>query len=53
MLFDLELVHRLEAIFLNLYAYFVHKLKKFLEPKKFLEFQKLADLINTKGNKLM
>ncbi len=46
-LFDLELVHQLEAILQNFYAFFVHK------PKKFLEFQELAYLINTKGNKLM
>jgi hypothetical protein len=46
-LFDLELVHRLEVVLQNLYTFFVHK------PKKFLEFQELADLINTKGNKLL
>jgi hypothetical protein len=46
-LFDLEFVHRLEVVLENLYAFFVHKLKKFLE------FQELIDLINTKGNKLL
>jgi hypothetical protein len=31
----------------KLVFYFAHS------PKKFLQFQKLADLINTKGNKLL
>jgi hypothetical protein len=38
-LFNLELVHQLEAVLQNLLAFFVHN------PKKFFEFQKLTDLI--------
>jgi hypothetical protein len=46
-LFELELVHWLEVVSQNLYPFFVHSLKKFLE------FQNLADFINTKSNKLL
>lgn len=46
-LFNLELVHWLEVVLQNLYAFFVHKLKKFLE------FQELVDFINIKGNKFL
>jgi len=46
-LFELELVHWLEVVSQNLYPFFVHSLKKSLE------FQILADFINTKSNKLM
>jgi hypothetical protein len=46
-LFDLPLVHQLEGVLQSLYVSFIHNLKKFLE------FQKLANLINTKGNKLL
>jgi hypothetical protein len=45
-LLELDLVHQVESLIQNLYAFFVHN------PKKFLEFQNLVDFINNKGNKL-
>ncbi len=42
----LDLLKRLEGLFQALYVFFVHN------SKVFLEFQKLIDLINSKGNKL-
>jgi hypothetical protein len=44
---DLPFVHRLEGVLQNLYVFFTHS------RKKFVEFQKLANLINTKNNKLL
>ncbi len=44
---NLPLVHRLEGVLQSLFVFFVHSLKKFLD------FHKLANLINTKGNKLL
>ncbi len=43
---DLPIVHRLEGVLQSLY-FFAHS------PKKFLQFQKIANLFNTKGNKLL
>jgi hypothetical protein len=40
-------VHQLEGVLQSLYLFFVHS------PNKFLQFQKLAYLINTKGNNLL
>jgi hypothetical protein len=41
------LVHRLELLIQSLYAFFAHS------PKKFVKFQKLAKLLQTKGNKFL
>lgn len=46
-LFELKLVHWLEVASQNLYPFFFHSLKKFLE------FQNLENFINTKSNKLL
>jgi hypothetical protein len=46
-LFNLPFVHQLEGVLQNLYVFFTHSLKKFLE------FHKLAKLINTKSNKFL
>jgi hypothetical protein len=40
-------VHQLELLIQSLYAFFAHS------PKKFAKFQKLANLLQTKGNKLL
>lgn len=42
----LDLLKRLEGLLQTLHVFFVHN------SKVFLEFQKLIDLINSKGNKL-
>jgi hypothetical protein len=44
---NLPLVHQLDGVLQNLYVFFTHS------PKKFLEFHKLAYLINIIGNKLL
>lgn len=43
----LDLLNRLEGLLQELHVFFAHNSKVF-----FLEFQKLTDLINSKGNKL-
>jgi len=43
---ELNLVKRLKGLFQALHVFFTHS------PKKNLEFYKLINLINTKGNKL-
>jgi hypothetical protein len=43
---ELNLVKRLKGLFQALHVFFTHS------PKTFLEFYKLVNLINTKGNKL-
>jgi hypothetical protein len=42
----LDIIKNLKGILKALYVFFAHS------SKKFMEFQKLVNLINTKGNKL-
>jgi hypothetical protein len=44
---DLIVVAKIEGFMLNMYDYFNHS------PKKNLEFQKLAQTLKTKGNKIL
>jgi hypothetical protein len=46
-LFKLNMVCRLENLFQTLYAYFNES------PKKHLEFNKLVEIMETQGNKLL
>lgn len=46
-LFKLNMVCRLENLFQTLYAYFSES------PKKHLEFNKLVEIMETQGNKLL
>jgi len=41
------LMHQLEGILQSMYVFFSHS------SKKFAEFQKLTDLLNTKGDKIV
>ncbi len=44
---NVPLLHQLEGILQNIYVFYLHNLKKFVE------FQKLANLLNTKDNKIL
>ncbi len=44
---NVSLMHQLEDILQSMYVFFSHSLKKFAK------FQKLVDLFNTKGNKIL
>jgi hypothetical protein len=46
-LFKLNMVCKLENLFQSLYAYFIES------PKKHLEFNKLVEIMETQGNKLL
>jgi len=46
-LLNVPLLHQLEGILQNIYVFYPHNLKKFVE------FQKLANLLNTKDNKIL
>jgi hypothetical protein len=44
---DLIVIPKIEGFMLNMYAYFNHS------PKNYLEFQSLAQTLETKGNKIL
>jgi hypothetical protein len=43
---NLTLIIKIEGFFKNMYGYFSHS------PKRHLEFQRLAQILKTKGNKI-
>jgi len=46
-LIKVDLMHQLEGILLEFVIFFTHSLKTFIK------FQKIVDLLNTKGNKFL